>query len=261
MDLRKIRLDIEYDGSNYFGWQKQKELVTIQQLIEKTLTKITQRETVVTGASRTDSGVHALHQVAHCWVPDKLPDRKLHKALNYYLPNEIVIRELKTTNPDFHALRDAISKIYRYEIENRLFPNPLHRKTRWWISTPLDLKAMREGAKHLVGTKDFRAFKTAGNEPKSTVRTVFSCDIDEKEGLVQITFHGNGFLKQMIRGFVGTLVEVGKGNLTPDQVREILESKDRRKAGKNAPPQGLCLLKIYYHEDPSNGRIPLTFNH
>ena len=254
MSRRKIRFELEYDGTAYHGWQRQKGLLTIQQVVEETLQRITQESPVVMGASRTDSGVHALQQVAHFWTSRPLPDETLQKALNATLPKDIVVKKLETTQDTFHAMQHAHSKLYRYQIENLPFATPLKRLTHWWVPSILNVEAMQEAGKIFIGTRDFRAFKTSGNNPKSTVRTIFNCEVQKSNKVITILIHGDGFLKQMVRGIVGTLVMVGKGQLSLPEVKTILESHDRRKAGNNAPPHGLCLVSVFYDDPRTNTR-------
>lgn len=246
---RIIRLDIEYDGTLYHGWQRQKNSKAIQQVIEESLERVIKEFRPVVAASRTDSGVHALNQVAHFWTDSNIPDSKLQFALNAALPKDIVIKKLKTTDSKFHAMRGANSKIYSYLIENSKFSSPHRRNISWWIPQKLDVAAMKRGAKEFIGERDFKSFMTGRSFPKSTTRIIYNIEIEQKDELIRILVHGNGFLKQMVRAIVGTIVQIGKGKITPNELPSILQSLDRSKAERNAPPKGLCLIKVFYSTD------------
>ncbi|MFC2075093.1 tRNA pseudouridine(38-40) synthase TruA [Bdellovibrionota bacterium] len=247
--MRRIRIDLEYDGSAYNGWQKQKNLPTVQKTVEEAIEQITKDKVNIHGASRTDTGVHALNQVVHVSLSTQIQDPILKKALNWHLPHDIVITDLKTTDDKFNAQSDATSKVYRYIIENRPVPSPLRRHICWWIPRPLNHQNMTRAARFLVGTHDFRAFETSGARRDSATRTIYSCDISKEGDLIVVIIHGNGFLKQMIRGIIGTLVLVGKGKIPPEKMQDILKSKDRREAGPNAPSKGLCLMQVKYEKN------------
>lgn len=243
---RIIKLNIEYDGTAYHGWQRQINSVSIQQTIEESLERIIKEHRPVVAASRTDTGVHALNQVAHFWTTTVIPDWKLQRALNNELPKDIVVKELISTPNGFHAMKGACSKIYGYLIENGKFPTAHRRNISWWIPVKLDVDAMKKGAKYFIGEKDFKSLMTGRSYPKSTIRTIYNVEVESQMDLVRIVVHGNAFLKQMVRAIVGTLVQVGKGKLLPDEVGSILKSHNRSNAGRNAPAKGLCLIKVIY---------------
>ncbi|OGQ34541.1 MAG: tRNA pseudouridine(38-40) synthase TruA [Deltaproteobacteria bacterium RIFCSPHIGHO2_12_FULL_43_9] len=267
---RKIRLDIEYDGTSYHGWQRQKNSSSIQQAVEEALERIIKEYRPVVAASRTDRGVHALNQVAHFWTSSDIPDLKLLFALNSALPKDIVVKNLKTANSDFHAMKKAHSKLYCYLIENGKFPTAHRRNISWWIPQKLNVENMKTGAREFIGEKDFKSLMTGRNHLKSTTKIIFNIEIEETNNIIRILIHGNGFLKQMVRAIVGTLVQIGMGKISPKDLNSILQSRERSKAGKNAPSKGLCLIKVFYEprelkfETLSNlcrPANPLTFYH
>lgn len=243
---RLIRLDIEYDGTRYHGWQRQKNSSSIQQAIEETLEGIIKEYRPVVAASRTDTGVHALNQVAHFWTESDIPDSNLLLALNSELPKDIVIKNLQTVSPGFHAMKKAHSKIYSYLIENRKFPTAHRRNIAWWVPHTLNVENMKTAAKEFVGEKDFKSLMTGSNFQRSTTKIIYSIEIEREDELIRILIHGNGFLKQMVRAMVGTLVLIGRGKISPKELKSILSSRERSKAGRNAPSKGLCLIKVFY---------------
>ncbi|MBI4390142.1 MAG: tRNA pseudouridine(38-40) synthase TruA [Nitrospinae bacterium] len=248
--MRKLKLVLEYDGSRYHGWQVQPNGVSIQEVLQKTVERITKQETCVIGSGRTDAGVHAEGQVAHFSTESNMTGRQFLKALNSLLPRDIVVSRVEEAAPDFDARRSAAGKKYRYTILNRDYPSAFAYSRSWYIPFSLDVEAMRQAARHLVGRHDFSAFRAGNCEARSPVREILSLDIRREAGaFIVFEFEGNGFLKYMVRNIVGSLVEVGKGRMAPDRIREILESRDRTKAGPTAQPQGLCLVEVYYAPD------------
>ena len=247
---KKFKILVEYDGTNYFGWQLQKNGPTIQGEIEKALRKILQKRIPVVGAGRTDRGVHAIGQVAHFVSETSIPPRKLLLALNSLLPKDICIKEVEVVPMSFHAIFSAKSKVYRYRIVNQSYPSALLDRYAYWCPFPLDVARMREGARHLIGTYDFSSFETANSPRKSSVRTVFRLDVVEKlwqgHRLIDVVVEADGFLYNMVRAIVGTLVEVGRGKLSPEDVAWIRDKKERKWAGPTAPAKGLCLEKVLY---------------
>jgi len=243
---RRLKLILEYDGRNYVGWQRQPSLPSIQRTLEETFEQVTQRKTNIVASGRTDSGVHALGQVAHCDTETQLSDPILKKALNSLLPKDIIIKELETIDPTFHAQKNALSKIYMYKILNTPVPSPLHREQSWWLPMPLQIEAMNEVAQMILGEHDFKAFQNAGTDIKTTVRTITRSEFQFESPFLIYGVEGSGFLKQMVRNLVGSLVKVGQGQLTPQNFREILESKDRQQCPPPAPARGLFLKKVYY---------------
>jgi len=240
-------ITIEYDGSNYHGWQRQKGVLTIQEVIESRLAIMTGENITVWASGRTDAGVHALAQTAHFLSRTKIPPDALWRGLNSLLPEDIVIKELKTVPRKFHARFHAKSKVYEYRVLNRPLRSALQRNYIWHVPHELKLEAMQEALKILKGEHDFKAFQASGTKVKNTVRTLFRAEMAKKPGDVLIfTFEANGFLRYMVRNMVGTLIDLGKGKFSVDQIKEILESCDRQKAGMTAPARGLYLVEVKY---------------
>ncbi len=243
---KNFRIVIEYDGTQYHGWQIQPDDISIQGEIQKVIQRITQSGAHVTGSGRTDAGVHAVGQVAHFKAVTAIPPEKFHDALNKMLPDDIVIRECSLADLDFHARFSAKRKTYRYSILNSHIPIAIHRRYYWHIMKKLNVLSMQKAAEHLGGEKDFKAFEGTGSPKKSTIRTIFDACIERNADIVLFEVTGSGFLKFMVRNIIGTLVDVGLGKLTPDDFREILLSRDRANASPTAPPQGLCLVHVEY---------------
>lgn len=241
--MRNIRLVIEYDGTGFAGWQTQPHKRTVQETIEQILRRITQEKIHLIDASRTDAGVHALGQAANFRTRSRITCDKFLVALNGLLPSDIsVIRvaEIETGSK-------PKKKIYRYLIWNSPVRSALMGTRAWHVWTPLNVTAMRKGARHLLGRHDFSAFRATRSDTKTSVRTIYEIKIGRSKGSpLQITVTGNGFLKYMVRNIVGTLVEAGKGRLQPEDIRRILRSRDRKKAGATAPAFGLYLVKVRY---------------
>lgn len=249
-------LTIEYDGSDFSGWQRQPERRTVQGELEKVLSKVCGTDIQINGTSRTDAGVHALGQRASFVVESGIPTDKIKLAANNILAGgknlasqvgDVRILQVTEMPEDFHARFDSKGKKYRYVICNSGNQDIFRRRHCYQVATPLDVDAMREAAKYIVGTHDFACFQSAGGqERETTVRTVFSLDIIEKDKDILIEIAGDGFLYNMVRIITGTLVEVGLGKREPKDLIEIIESKDRRKAGHKAPAEGLYLVEVYY---------------
>ncbi|ADD03174.1 tRNA pseudouridine synthase A [Thermoanaerobacter italicus Ab9] len=237
---------VQYDGTNYHGWQLQKNAITVQEVLQKAIKKVTGEEVNLIGASRTDTGVHALYQVANFKTNTKMPAEKLPYALNSVLPDDIVITQAKDVEDSFHARYSAKRKRYKYIILNRKFRMPTMRNYCWHISYPLNVEKMKKAATYLIGTHDFSAFKASGSSKTSTIRTVYDLIIEKNEDFINIEIEADGFLYNMVRIIVGTLSYVGLGKIGENEVYHILASKDRTKAGITAPPQGLYLIKIIY---------------
>jgi tRNA pseudouridine38-40 synthase len=245
--MRTVRLTIEYDGTNYRGWQVQAMGLTVQGTIEKKLSLITGETIHLMGSGRTDAGAHALGQVAHFKTESRLDVASLQRALNSLLPSDIVIRKTDEVSEDFHARKGARSKVYVYRILNRDLPSAFRRRYAWHIPQKLDLEAMKKGTDRLIGEHDFSSFRSAGSSTRTAIRRVFRAEWRKgREGLLRFEIEANGFLKQMVRGIVGTLVEVGKGKIPPEEVEKILDSKDRKKGGPTAPAHGLFLKEVKY---------------
>ena len=247
--MKRIRIFVAYDGTNYCGWQVQPNGVTIEEKLNKSLARLTGEEIRIIGASRTDSGVHALGNVAVFDTESSIPPERFAYALNQRLPEDIVVVKSDEVPLDWHPrYQDNISKTYEYHIYNAQMPNPLKTRYCTFVSFPLDIGAMREGAKYLIGAHDFVSFCNVRTDVEDTVRTIYSLDILPVGDEITIRIQGNGFLYNMVRIIVGTLVRVGRGFYTPEQVQEILEAKNRKAAGVTAPPQGLFLVGIEYEE-------------
>lgn len=245
--MRNLKMTIEYDGSNYFGWQRQSGFVTVQEILEETIRKITQEKVTVNGSSRTDAGVHAINQVANFRTKSKILGWNLLMGLNSLLPADIGVKNLVETEESFHSRYDAKSKIYRYRILNCPFRAPLLRNYSWFIYKPLDVEKMTAAASKLMGTHDFSAFCASGCEVENHIRNVMDARFErDGDALIVFTIEADGFLRHMVRNIIGTLVEVGMGKRSPSDVDWVLKSRDRRNAGVTAPPQGLFLVEVRY---------------
>jgi len=245
--MRNIKLLIEYDGSGYHGWQRQPDGPTIQETIENSLSKITGENISLHGSGRTDSGVHALGQVANFNTECRVRAEEFQKGLNSLLPKDIVILGAEEAAPEFHAQFSSKSKVYIYKILNRPYRSALLRKRVWHVPYRLAPGAMSEAARELVGEHDFSAFAQAGAEVKSTVRTVTSAELKNSgEDIIEFTVEAEGFLKRMVRLIAGTLVQVGKGRLSPGEFADILNSGEKNKFVLAAPPFGLYLKEVRY---------------
>jgi len=241
-----LKLIIEYDGTNYLGWQRQPQGITIQEVIEDTLNKITSETITVTGSGRTDSGVHALAQVANFKTGGRMTSLQFQKALNSVLPKDIVVKEVSEVDINFHAQLDVKSKTYLYKILNRLYPSALERNKVWFLPESLDVPKMAEAARMLGGEHDFRGFALSSTT-KTTAREVINVSLEKKhDGLVEFEIESTGFLRGMVRLIVGTLVQVGKGKIAPECFREILESGEKTNLVFSAPPSGLYLKEVRY---------------
>lgn len=244
---RNFKLIIEYDGTSYNGWQRQKNGRTIQGEIEKALATMTGKGITVTGSGRTDAGVHAFGQAANFLCDTKLSPDAFLNGLNSLLPEDIVIRKCSEVDEKFHARISAKSKIYHYRILNSSRPAAVCRQYVWFIREKLDPDAMRRSIVQIVGTHDFKAFEAAGSPRLNTIRCVKNASLLKKDNNCLIfEIEADGFLRFMVRNIVGTLVEVGRGKITPDDFKEILLARDRCLAGPTAPPQGLFLMQVRY---------------
>ncbi|WP_027359387.1 tRNA pseudouridine(38-40) synthase TruA [Desulforegula conservatrix] len=244
---KTFKLTIQYDGTDYHGWQRQPGLATIQGELEKLLSMITRQQVIIEGSGRTDSGVHALGQVASFSVDTGLCAGDFFRALNGLLPGDICITECKEVANGFHARFDAVGKTYRYCILNRILRDPFKRKYIWQFQKRLDLEAMKEAAEYFVGEYDFKSFENAGSPRLHTVRHISSAVFKKADGgMIHFEVTANGFLQNMVRNIVGTLVDVGMSRTRPKEIKDIIAAKDRTKAGPTAPPLGLFLLEVYY---------------
>ncbi len=275
--MPNIKLVIEYDGDRYHGWQRQPTVPTVQGAIEKAVATIAQEPLTVTGAGRTDAGVHAEGQAAHFKTKARLhPDEWL-RALNSLLPEDIVIRSAQKVPAQFHARFSAVRKTYRYRILNRRYPPAIGRQYVWTVYSPLNVRRMKSAAKALLGRHDFSSFMSGGpcaqtgtdfksvpsycsDAPRapalarakpdarfrSAICTIRRLELVKNHDEFVITIEADRFLQQMVRTIVGTLVEVGRGKRAPGEMASVLQKKDRRFGGPTAPPQGLCLVKVFY---------------
>lgn len=244
--MRNIRLEIEYVGTNYNGWQKQPGKPTVQQIIEDTIFRITGEKTVINGSGRTDSGVHALAQVANFKTESNLAPSQFQKALNSFLPSDITISKVRDVPLKFHSQYDSRSKIYVYTVLNRDYPSAHLGYRTWLIKDTLDVELMKGASKYLLGTHDFKVFAHSAMTVKSTVRTITKINIRKKGTLIELEFEGNGFLKRMVRLITGTLVNVGRRNITPSDFKQILYKGRKTKYVYSAPAKGLTLKKVKY---------------
>jgi tRNA pseudouridine38-40 synthase len=247
--MRTLKLTIEYDGTDYSGWQIQRGQATIQGTIQDVLRRILKEDVDLIGASRTDAGVHAWGQVAHCKTASQIPCKRILASLRGLLPPTIAVRDIRPVSAKFHAQKSAKKKTYVYLVWNHTIPSALLQHRAWTVWQPLNLSEMRKAAKHLVGRHDFAAFQGGDREVRKTsVRKIYDINIRRMKNfpLLKIAITGNGFLKYMIRNLAGTLTEVGRGRTSSDRFFEILKSKDRKKAGITAPAYGLYLVSVHF---------------
>ena len=244
--MKRVELIVAYDGTNYRGWQIQKNGDTIESMLNQALSDLTGEEIRVCGASRTDSGVHAMGNVAVFDTEARMAADKFSYALNQRLPEDIRIQRSREVSPDFHPRYQETVKTYEYRILNREFPLPAYRLNTYFTYYTLDVDRMCQAAAFLTGEHDFKSFCAAGAQVKTTIRTIYDLQIRKDEDLLTIRITGNGFLYNMVRIIAGTLMKVGTGEWEPEYIEEILKAKDRRKAGPTAPAKGLTLLEIRF---------------
>ena len=246
MAIRKIKLTVQYDGSRYHGWQIQPGERTIQGELVEALSNLVGVRTYVRGASRTDAGVSALGQVALFEIESPIPTENFADAINDRLGPEIVVTSAEEAPGGFDLFGSVKNKLYRYTIYTGHYRPVLRMNQCWHLSKKLDVPAMNRAAQLLVGTKDFKSFASAADRRESSVRTIFRCDVADEDKWIYVNVEGDGFLYNMVRNIVGTLVEVGVGRWKSEKMNEIIEAKDRTAAGRLAPPEGLCLMWIQY---------------
>lgn len=246
MSEKNYKMIIAYDGTRYYGWEHQPDRETIQGKLESVLSRMCDKEIEVIGAGRTDAGVHARAMVANAKMDTRLSPDEIRDYMNKYLPEDIAIREVRIASDQFHARYKAVGKTYKYTCYMGDTKPVFERKYMNVLDFKPDVTAMQEAAEYLIGKHDFKSFCGNSHMKKSTVRIVDSILIQEKKGVLTLTFHGTGFLQNMIRILVGTLLEVGQHKYEPEHVREILEACDRRIAGPTAPACGLCLMNVDY---------------
>ncbi len=243
---RNIKLTISYDGTNYSGFQIQDNGSTIQEELEKAISRIEKSPVKIIGAGRTDAGVHALGQVVNFYSLSSIPTERFLPALNSILPHDIRILQVEEVDEDFHARFNAQGKIYCYTLDCRSVPSVFWRLYSVHTSHTINVMKIKQGAALLEGKHHYGAFCATGSTVKTFVRIIQEIKLEQSEQIVKIYFKGNGFLYNMVRIMVGTLLEVGKGRIEPETIKDILESKDRKQAGPTAPAKGLCLVKVIY---------------
>lgn len=244
--MSRIRILIEYDGTHYAGWQRQKNALTVQEVLEDTLGSLLGQRITLFGASRTDAGVHALGQTAHFDAQSSIPPEKLFLAVNTHLPPDIRLCASEAAEPDFHARFCTRGKHYTYQIYNACHGPAILRNQVMFVPAPLDLAAMQEAAQLFVGTHDFTCAMAAGSNVRDCVRTVYDLTLQRRDDVIAMDVRGNGFLYNMVRIFAGTLICVGQHKLDKQEIAAAMAARDRRLLGFTAQPQGLFLRRVYY---------------
>jgi len=244
--MQNIKLTLAYDGTNYHGWADQPDVITISETLKKALQKLTSEEVKLICASRTDAKVHAKCQVVNFFTHSHIPIEAFPRALNTYLPEDIVVYDACKVADTFHARFSAKYRKYRYVLLNSKYPDVFSRHYAYWLSLDLNLENILKASKFILGRHDFSAFASEIKTVKNPVRNVEELSINRDGEFIYFDIKANAFLLNMIRTIVGTLIDVGRGKLAPIEVKHILESKDRTKAGQVVPPQGLCLMEIGY---------------
>lgn len=246
--MRNIKMSLQFEGTRYSGWQRLSENDnTIQGKLEDLLSRMTEEDINVIGCSRTDKGVHAKSLMCNFFTKSKMKTPEMLSYINYYLPEDIRVTYIAEAGSKFHARHNAKSKTYKYTIDNGEYCDVFTRRFASYVKGNLDIKLMEKAADYIIGTHDFDAFTTMKSKKKSCVRTINSISIAKKDGYIYITYDGDGFLHNMIRIITGTLLRVGKGELVPEDVAKILQSKDRSLAGPMAESKGLCLIQVNYN--------------
>lgn len=246
--MKNIALQLMYVGSAYHGWQIQKNASSIEETLEKCLAQVVGHEVKCVGAGRTDAGVHALNYVANFKTDSRIPLDRLPLAVNTRLPDDIVVTRAVEVSPEFNAISSCDRKEYTYRIYNSRIRNAFHVDRAWFYPKHLDEKVMQAAAERFVGTHDFAAVKSVGTDVKSTVRTVYYFDVERKGDLIDCRVCANGFLYNMVRAMVGTIVYAAEGKFPPEAITDILEGGRRTDAGPTAPPGGLYMSRLWYHE-------------
>ncbi len=245
----RYKITIEYDGTNLVGWQKQKEGPSVQEFLEKAVAGFSHRQTEIFGAGRTDAGVHALGQVAHFDLDSDLSEYKMQESLNALLRElqaPVAVIKTEIVDEDFHARFSAVGRGYIYRILNRRGASPLRINRVWQVTYPLDIDAMQKGAGYLLGNHDFSSFRGSGCQALSPIKTLDKLDITQQGDEIIFTVEARSFIYHQVRNMVGTLQEVGNGKLAPEDVKRILDARDRTQAGVSAPAYGLYLNKVMY---------------
>lgn len=244
--MKTIRLTLEYDGTAYVGWQVQPNGLAVQQLVEQALARVLDVPVRLVSSGRTDAGVHARGMVAHFTTARELPMAAYRDGVNRFLPQDVAVTEAAEAEAGFHARFSARGKWYRYTLCLTPIRSPLAARTSWHLRSPLDEQAMAEAADVFVGRHDFAAFRASGCDAATTVREIYAVELSRQENLLHIDVKGSGFLRNMVRVMVGTLVEIGQGKMSVADLRPLLQGGRREGAGKTAPPQGLCLMEVWY---------------
>ncbi len=251
--MRRIRLVVAYEGTNYHGWQAQPNGITVEEVLNGALSRLLGEEIRVIGASRTDSGVHSLGNVAVFDTETRIPPDKICYAVNQWLPEDVVVQSSREVPADFHPRRCRSEKTYEYRILNRQVPVPTLRRDTYFFYRALDVGRMREAAGYLVGRHDFKSFCTAKEGEEDTVREILSCTAERRDGdVLAIRVTGTGFLYHMVRIIAGTLIQAGTGEIEPEDMAEILRKRDRGAAGPTAPAHGLTMMGIRYEGEPGD---------
>lgn len=242
----RVKLIVAYDGTNYCGWQVQPNGITIQEVLNKTLSQLLGEEILTIGASRTDSGVHSLGNVCVFDTNTRMPAEKISYALNQRLPEDIVVQDSCEVPQDFHPRFSKSRKTYEYRILNKRFRDPTRRLDTLFFHYDLDVDKMNQAASYLVGEHDFASFCAANAQSETTVRTIHSASVTRDEDIIRIRVTGNGFLYNMVRIIAGTLIKIGDGDMPPEAMQSIIEAADRSKAGPTAPAHGLTMIGLEY---------------
>lgn len=251
--MKRIKLTVAYDGTDYCGWQIQKNGITVEEVVNRALSRLTGEEITVVGASRTDAGVHARGNVAVFDTDTRIPAERIAYAVNALLPEDVVVVRSEEVPAGWHPRKCVSVKTYEYRILNKEFPDPVRRRDTYFVSFSLDIERMRRAAEYLKGEHDFKSFCSAQTAVETTVRTIYDLDIKKEGEIITIRVRGNGFLYNMVRIIAGTLAGVGRGYFEPEDMERVLEAKDRTKAGVTAPPQGLILVGIEYEKPDNSG--------
>ena len=251
--MRNIALKLMYNGTAYHGWQVQKNAVTVCGTLEKALGEITGERVHLTGCGRTDAGVHAEYYVANFRTESRIPLDRLPFAINTHTPEDIAVREALEVEEGFNAIGSCLKKEYTYRIDNARFKNPFYVNRVYFYPKRLDEEFLNRAAHMFVGTHDFRAVRSVGTETKTTVRTIYWCDVTRNGDLLELKVCANGFLYNMVRAITGTVLYAAEGKFLPEDIPAILESGDRTLAGPTVPPGGLYLTRLWYEDERLNG--------
>lgn len=247
--MKRVKMTVAYDGTNYCGWQIQPNGITIEEILNRELSRILKEDIHVLGASRTDAGVHSLGNVCIFDTKARMPAEKISYAINQSLPDDIVVVDSRQVSDDWHPHKVKSRKTYEYRILNRTFPDPTRRLNTYFYHYDLDVDKMQEAAKYLEGEHDFKSFCSVKAQVKTTVRTVYSCQVTrDMDDLITVRVTGNGFLYNMVRIIAGTLIKVGAGDISPESIEEILKAKNREAAGPTAPARGLTMIGLEYEK-------------